>query len=154
MPPTQKILPTVDGHSQFIQDPETSAAAGLNFAPREDYDFSDIIVPRFGLEYRLLKQTLAIRAGFEYRPAVAAIPSQRSNLLDGATSALSLGAGYDWGDLFEDDGENTRGTIDLVGRYMSMRGGDVTKDQVYELNDSSYALNVFEVGATVTLGWE
>ena len=84
-------------------DDPTNAALFLNFAPREDFGFRNIVQPRMGAEYRIMDDTLAFRAGYSHRPSVAPLPCSPddtgqcagiSNVLDGTVNSVSFGAGY------------------------------------------------------------
>ena len=91
---------------------EGVAAAAIAFPERESFGQRNIVVPRFGAEFRAMENRLAFRAGYNYRPSIVARPASqpcttqtgvsftcRANVLDGNVHSISLGAGYRFGDL-------------------------------------------------------
>lgn len=63
--------------------------------PIEDPQFSDIFVPRVGLEYTIWDE-LKLRAGYSFRPTPAPIPANRAQLLDASAHRVSFGLGYEF----------------------------------------------------------
>jgi len=73
---------------------ESAIGRTLPYPPREPPGFSDIFVPKVGVQGEW--RGLAGRAGYGFRPTPAPAPAGRANLLDGDMHTLSLGAGYRW----------------------------------------------------------
>lgn len=153
-----------------------SIAAALQYAPRENHGFTDAWVPRFGAEYRLTDLGVALRGGYAYRAAVAPLPQQRSNVLDSSVHALAIGAGYAWGARDVEpaksafgsmaggeraeprgrDGDGINGAVDAYVRVSLMSEQHVTRTGDREqpvLNDYRFGGSVFELGASLTVGW-
>ncbi len=156
----------------------TSVAAALRYAPREDYGFHDVWVPRIGVEYRFEDIGVAVRGGFAHRPSPAPLPRRRSNLLDAGTNTVAVGGGYRFGatrgrphgsafgpmagerggDALaagSDEG-GINGRVDAYLRLHAMgshrvvrTGGDVQE----VLNDYEFGGNVFDLGVALTVGW-
>lgn len=80
--------------------------------------FSDIIIPRFGLEYRVGSR-FSGRAGYSYHPTMVPLQNGLTNQLDGSTHQLSVGVGVKFDDPLEilaDPIEvNAVGMLGLVG---------------------------------------
>ena len=87
-------------------------------------------------ETRLLPD-LALRAGYHFRPAVAPVPTQTSNLLDSAVHSISLGGGYFFGDRPDEMTEpatgphirGANGSIDVFVRVQHMKSRDVAREE-------------------------
>ena len=75
--------------------PSTDSAVGrtLPYPPSEPPGFTDIVVPRLGLELDH-DSVWAARVGYGYRPTPAPQPAGLANLLDGDMHTLALGGGY------------------------------------------------------------
>jgi long-subunit fatty acid transport protein len=73
--------------------PTSAVARTLRYSEAPAADFSDILVPRAGAEWRL--GDFALRAGAGFRPSP--IPAHRSGILDGHALTTSLGAGWRYG---------------------------------------------------------
>ena len=160
--------------------PDPSVADLLMYPPREQYGFRDAVVPRVGVELRVLEsRALALRAGYGYRSAIAPIPTQISNLLDGPVHSVSAGLGYDFGDdpdapeqdiaIVQSDGDAEQASLDAPGPYV--RGVDgrlsafvrvahmktqqvVRPEQVGQpLSDYTFGGNVVDAGIELSLGW-
>lgn len=154
-------------------DPDDSIAGQLEYPPVEEPGFSDIFVPRVGGEL-YVRPNLALRTGVSFRPSAAPLPAadQRSNLLDGSVTTLSLGGGYSWGgypvggagssDSSDplakfSSGNAPRangGVIDFHARLHVMGDRDVSKvgeDGIaYDLTFGGW---VVDAGMSITLGW-
>lgn len=150
------------------------------FPPFEDFGFRNIVVPRFGVEYRMLaNNALALRGGYMFRPWSAAIPGTsagcqeaaqdpnaaacRANLLDNSSHWISVGAGYT---VFlghaptgpeQDDGRPAL-TVDVFFRAGLFQDRQVNRtepvSEVPYLRQYSYGGQVYDLGATLTLDWE
>lgn len=134
--------------------------------PREDYDFRDAFVPRFGLEFRTLEEkNLALRAGYSFRNQVAPLPTRTSNILDSAVHSISLGAGFDFGDDPEAANpapgspyvRGVDGRLNVFVRVGHMRSQTVDRPDRAAAGEplSSYTFggNVVDAGLELTLGW-
>ena len=78
-----------------INAPENSVTGRIKIAGIEAPNFSDVIVPRAGLEYAVWEK-LKLRAGYSFRTTPAPFPAQKAQLLDANTHRISLGAGYEF----------------------------------------------------------
>jgi long-subunit fatty acid transport protein len=137
-------------------DPDDTVAAGLNYPPEEDPDFSDIFVPRLGGEFFLGRQ-LALRGGLAYRasPAPTPRPDQRGNLLDSDLLSLSLGGGYQWKGRGNDSTRSASSTsIDFHARVQHMQEGSVDR-VLADGSAQSYRFGgqIYDAGMTLTMGW-
>jgi long-chain fatty acid transport protein len=145
-----------------------SIAGALTLPPEEPANFSDIVVPRLGAEY-LLGSSLAVRLGLSFRPSPAPglEGDRRSNLLDGAVTTVTLGAGTWWGagapglrspvtsrSAQSPQQRANGGTVDAHLRFHTMAGESVTKRPA---DGPAYSLTyggwLVDAGLTVTLGW-
>lgn len=126
-------------------DPDESIAAALNYPPDEEPNFSDIIVPRIGVE-RALRSDLQLRGGLSYRqtPAPTPDPAGRANLLDASVASLSLGLGYSY----------RGGTIAFFARVHHMVERSVRKEIADEA-DLQYRFGgaLFDTGVAVKSSW-
>jgi len=85
--------------------------------------FTDIIVPRLGLEYRPLPQ-LAVRAGYIVRPSPVPDQEERSNFLDSLANVMSLGVGW----VFPDPLKMGKSiNVDLAGQLTALDNRYVEK---------------------------
>ncbi len=144
-------------------DPDDSVAAGLSYPPREEPDFSDVVVPRLGAEFRVVPQ-LALRAGVAYRASPAPIPDRdmHSNVLDGNVTTASIGAGYRW--LSRKTLQRTAGSsqankasvgvVDFHVRLHRMNSRAVTK-AIPEEPELQFQFGgwMFDAGVALRLGW-
>ncbi|MAQ15041.1 MAG: hypothetical protein CMN30_09640 [Sandaracinus sp.] len=133
---------------------------------REEFAFRDAVVPRFGVEYRMLDdRSLALRAGYGFRPAVAPLPTGYSNVLDSAVHSITLGGGYDFGDDPNSAnpapaGPFVRGANGRIGVFV--RVGYMASQTVERpdrtlamrpLDSFSFGGTVVDAGLELTLGW-
>lgn len=109
--------------------PESDVAASLSFPPREDIPFSDIVVPRLGLEY-VIADMVPLRAGYSLQFSPVPAPTGLSNLLDSDTHVVSLGAGFRWTPPPLAEGEDplvAALVLDAYGRLGIMTDREVNK---------------------------
>ncbi len=126
-------------------DADESIAAALNYPPNETPNFSDILVPRLGVE-RSLSKSLQVRGGLAHRqsPAPTPDPTGRANLLDSSVTSLSLGLGY----LYRG------GTIGFFARFHHMAERRVRKE-IPEEADLEYRFGgaLFDAGISAKSSW-
>ncbi len=81
----------------FLQVSSTGGAIVPKFviAGIEPPNFSNTLVPRFGVEYNVWDK-IKLRAGYSYRPSPAPQPVGLSKLVDASANRISLGAGYEF----------------------------------------------------------
>jgi long-subunit fatty acid transport protein len=159
-----EVLP--DGCTPDSTAPE--CAPLLNLPTRERYGYRNVFVPRFGGEMRFLDGKLAARGGYAFRPSALPLPNgTRANLLDGAVHSITLGAGYRVGDRPPPpDAEHpashgdarfaasVNAEIDVFFRANLMPERFVQKDPSTGSNATyRFGGNVYDLGATLTLGW-
>lgn len=80
---------------QIQNSPTSRIGAGVTIAEIEPANFTDVIVPRAGVEYNAWDK-LKVRAGYAFRPTPAPVPAGKAQLLDANAHRLSLGAGYEF----------------------------------------------------------
>lgn len=68
---------------------------GVTIAGIELPNFSDVIVPRAGIEYTAWDK-LKLRAGYSFRTTPAPEPIGKARLLDASAHRISLGTGYEF----------------------------------------------------------
>ncbi|MBH1988604.1 MAG: outer membrane protein transport protein [Myxococcaceae bacterium] len=78
---------------EIVTSQASTFAPGKTISQGGNPGFSNILVPRFGLEYEVWDK-LKLRAGYSYRSSPVADNS--SLLLDAAANRFSLGAGYEF----------------------------------------------------------
>lgn len=99
------------------------------FAPqsrgRPDPPWQDIVIPRVGVEYRVLER-LAVRCGYFFEPSPVPDQIKASNYLDNDRHVFSAGIGY----TFEDPLRVVRKpvTADLVVQYVHLSSRKTLKD--------------------------
>jgi hypothetical protein len=76
-------------------DPNSVVGANWTIAGTEPPNFSDIIVPRAGIEYTVWDK-LILRAGYSFRPTPAPVPAGKAKLLDASAHRISAGVGYEF----------------------------------------------------------
>ncbi len=86
--------------------------------------FSDIVVPRFGVEYRPLPE-LSVRAGWFLRPSPVPDQAGRSNFLDAMANVMSLGLGWAFVDPLK-MGRTIH--LDLAGQLTALSNRYVEKE--------------------------
>jgi len=102
------------------------------FAPvsrgRPDPPWKDILIPRVGLEWRVLER-LALRAGYFFEPSPVPDQIKSSNYLDNDRHVFSAGIGY----TFEDPLRVVRKpmSVDMVVQYMRLPSRKTLKDPGY-----------------------
>jgi len=137
-------------------------SAGLEYAPREDYGFRDVLIPKVGAELRLMEHgEIALRAGYQFRPAMAPVPAQTSNLLDSDIHAVSLGGGYRFGARPDDPSlvatgphiVGATGSIDVFFRLAHMKSRQVARVEPGPLDAYSFGGNVIDLGIQFSIGW-
>ncbi len=125
--------------------PDDSIAAALNYPPTETPNFSDIFVPRLGVEHTLSSQLL-LRGGIAYRPTPAPLPKPeaRANVLDAAVTTLSAGVAYHY----------RGGSVSLYTRGHYMRHHTVRKE-VMDETDLTYRFGglLLDAGLELTSAW-
>jgi len=105
----------------------------------------DTITPRLGLEWRPMTR-LALRGGYFYRPTPAPRATNLYNYLDNDVHALSVGAGWSFGDPDAPDPDNAADMprhlhplgVDFGAQILSLRRRTVTKS---DANDPVGALS-------------
>ena len=126
-------------------DEDESIAAALNYPPTEDPKFSDVVVPRIGVE-RALNADVVLRGGLSYRPSPAPVPEAagRANLLDSSVASLSLGLGYSY----------TGGSIGFFARVHHMAERKVRKE-IEDEADLVYRFGgaLFDTGIALKSAW-
>ena len=80
---------------QIRNTPNSLFAGGWIIADIETPNFTDIIVPRFGVEYTVWDK-LKLRAGYSFRPTPAPEPTGVARILDAAAHRVSFGTGYEF----------------------------------------------------------
>ncbi len=92
---TNDLLVSVDA-TYYVWHPYSDESATPLDPPMKD-----ILVPRIGMEYRILRNRLALRAGYSFQESPLRPQRQGSpyNLLDNDVHSVSLGTGVFW-DLF------------------------------------------------------
>jgi long-subunit fatty acid transport protein len=81
----------------FLQIDSTGGAIAPSFkiASIEPPNFSNILVPRAGVEYNIWDK-VKVRVGYSYRQTPAPEPAGLSKLIDASAHRISLGAGYEF----------------------------------------------------------
>lgn len=106
--------------------PQTLQDLGYNRAvvSRDiEMKFSDIVVPRFGAEWRQGPR-LKVRAGYFYRPTAVPDQTGRTNFLDADAHVMSLGAGFS----FDDPLQMAHAlTLDAAAQFTALTGREVVK---------------------------
>lgn len=107
----------------------------------------DTILPKFGVEYTLLDNKLALRSGYIYRQSPVPDQTETSNLIDSNTHIISLGTGYG----FTIKGIQKAVEIDLHFQYHLMTERNTVK---YNETNPTYpgftaSGNVYNAGITV-----
>lgn len=72
-----------------------SVLPGITVAGVEPPNFSDILVPRVGVEYTVWDK-LKLRLGYSFRPTPVPPPIAQAQLLDASTHRVSTGIGYEF----------------------------------------------------------
>jgi long-subunit fatty acid transport protein len=79
-----------------------------------DPGFEDVLIPRFGAEYKIGSR-FAVRGGYFFRPTFVPRQDGATNLLDGSTHTLSGGIGVNFPDPLEILAEPVQ--VDLAAQH-------------------------------------
>lgn len=76
--------------------PAGGGIAGSQIVPliAEKAGLRDTILPKFGIEYLMSDNTVALRAGYIFRQSPVPDQTEKSNLIDSDTHIFSIGTGY------------------------------------------------------------
>jgi long-chain fatty acid transport protein len=120
----------------------------------QDPGFSDLVIPRFGVEAQLVDGTnvgLVGRAGYFFEDSPAPDQPGLTNYADAAKHGFSLGLGLRFSDISEVFPKPL--SLDLAFLYILMESRDYLKDDVNDLiGDYSIDGDIF--GAALLFGME
>lgn len=80
---------------QIVTSKDSVVWPNKTVSDTESPNFSDVIVPRLGVEYTVWDK-LKLRAGYSLRPTPAPVPAQKAQLLDATAHRVSFGTGYEF----------------------------------------------------------
>lgn len=148
--------PAPEGTTYFIGGIAAIIPANPNY-PLPPPDFSDILVPSIGVEYRPFlfpHWQLVFRAGYRFEPDPAPKATGWNNFLANDTHVFSAGLGLNLVDV-QDTLKIMRGPVrfDLHAQYFWLTEGEAWKTNPVEesFGDMVYGGNILNLGCTLTL---
>lgn len=115
--------------------------------------FEDILIPRIGVEYRVVDR-LAVRAGYFWRPTMVPKQNGDTNTLDGSVHAVSVGLGVNFADPLEILSDPI--LVDVVYQRGFVETRTAEKGTANPVNSYTYggSTNVFSVAIRYNFGAE